>query len=195
MKFGSVATLCIVLFTILFTILFTKKPLCLPAACCTKDTRQEAVASYRIQHRYLHELSGLVVSRKNPNWTWVHNDRGNGPFLYALQTGGKKTERRVEPRQCIWVIEEPTLPEAAQMTQAKDEDKPLVPVFTQAVSKKAAKIDLYFPKGAEPDVEALFVLPRLQQSEAIDVAANNKELVIVSEGKPAVFHVFSRPDQ
>ena len=32
----------------------------------------------------LKEISGLVVSRKNPGVFWVHNDSGDAPVLYAL---------------------------------------------------------------------------------------------------------------
>ena len=42
----------------------------------------------RIADRGLKEISGLAVSRKNPGVLWVHNDSGDGPFLYALSTAG-----------------------------------------------------------------------------------------------------------
>ncbi|MEK9751464.1 MAG: hypothetical protein VW236_07935 [Flavobacteriaceae bacterium] len=38
---------------------------------------------YSIDTR-LKEISGLVVSRKNPGVFWVHNDSGDAPVLYAL---------------------------------------------------------------------------------------------------------------
>ena len=309
----------------------------LPTVCGNSDSQDTPTTSYKIRHRYLQELSGLAVSRKNPNWLWVHNDRGDGSFLYAMKldggsafrlkiakasandwediclgrdssgkdwlfiadTGRKKELPVVEPRQCVWVIAEPALPAAALPVGAKDGANPKVPEFSKKKSKKATRIDLYFPKDRDPDVEAMFclpgmrglgfvekkkkggkcrvyrglfpassernfpdrlqletyaelsipgkdpidrritsacldssgtqlyvisrtglfrfpwppwgkieasskknykeaikprgswALPKLQQSEAIDIATNNKELVIVSEGKPAVFHVFN----
>jgi hypothetical protein len=33
----------------------------------------------------LKEISGLLVSRKNPDTFWVHNDSGDAPVLYALR--------------------------------------------------------------------------------------------------------------
>jgi len=33
----------------------------------------------------LKEISGLLVSRKNPDTFWVHNDSGDAPLLYALR--------------------------------------------------------------------------------------------------------------
>ena len=32
----------------------------------------------------INEASGMVASRKNPNVFWVHNDSGDGPYVYAL---------------------------------------------------------------------------------------------------------------
>lgn len=43
----------------------------------------------RVQDDALRELSGVVASRRNPGVLWVHNDRGDGPRLYALSTGGR----------------------------------------------------------------------------------------------------------
>lgn len=34
------------------------------------------------------EISGVVESQRNPGVLWVHNDAGDGPFLYALSTEG-----------------------------------------------------------------------------------------------------------
>ncbi|MFT5458553.1 MAG: hypothetical protein ACI9K2_005060 [Myxococcota bacterium] len=34
------------------------------------------------------EVSGLVASRDNPGVLWVHNDAGDGPYLYALDEDG-----------------------------------------------------------------------------------------------------------
>ncbi len=42
------------------------------------------VQDFGIQSRYLSETSGLVFSQANPGWIWVHNDSGDGPYLYAI---------------------------------------------------------------------------------------------------------------
>jgi hypothetical protein len=34
------------------------------------------------------EISGVVESQRNPGVLWVHNDAGDGPFLYAISTAG-----------------------------------------------------------------------------------------------------------
>jgi hypothetical protein len=35
------------------------------------------------------ESSGLVASRTSPGAYWTHNDSGDGPFIYAFDTGGQ----------------------------------------------------------------------------------------------------------
>ena len=36
----------------------------------------------------LTEISGIVLSRRNPGIIWTHNDSGGGPRIFALQTDG-----------------------------------------------------------------------------------------------------------
>ncbi len=42
------------------------------------------VQDFRIDSPFLTETSGLVFSQANPGWIWVHNDSGDGPYLYAI---------------------------------------------------------------------------------------------------------------
>lgn len=42
-----------------------------------------------IQASAINESSGLIASRRNPGLYWTHNDSGDGPFVYALDTSGK----------------------------------------------------------------------------------------------------------
>ena len=41
-----------------------------------------------VEYSEIDEASGLVDSRLNPGVLWVHNDSGDGPFLYALSHSG-----------------------------------------------------------------------------------------------------------
>ena len=41
-----------------------------------------------IKNQSITESSGLVASRTNPGAYWTHNDSGDGPFIYALDTRG-----------------------------------------------------------------------------------------------------------
>ena len=41
-----------------------------------------------IKNQSITESSGLVASRTNPGAYWTHNDSGDGPFIYALDTHG-----------------------------------------------------------------------------------------------------------
>ena len=42
----------------------------------------------QIRSPLITEASGLVVSRRNPGVLWVHNDSGDGPFVYAIDPMG-----------------------------------------------------------------------------------------------------------
>lgn len=43
----------------------------------------------RIDSERLREVSGLAVSRRNKDVIWVHNDSGDGPFIYAVNPKGE----------------------------------------------------------------------------------------------------------
>ena len=51
-------------------------------------TTGESVREGELQDTELHEVSGLMPSRLNPGILWVHNDAGNDPVLYALDSSG-----------------------------------------------------------------------------------------------------------
>src|SRR5919107_911116 len=42
-----------------------------------------------IKNESINESSGLVASRTSPGVYWTHNDSGDGPFIYALDTRGQ----------------------------------------------------------------------------------------------------------
>jgi hypothetical protein len=42
-----------------------------------------------IKAESLTDSSGLVASRTSPGAYWTHNDSGDGPFIYAFNTGGE----------------------------------------------------------------------------------------------------------
>jgi len=56
------------------------------AASCPTFASPEA--SGTSTDRRLNELSGVVLSRRQPGVLWVHNDSGEGPTLYALSSAG-----------------------------------------------------------------------------------------------------------
>ncbi|MBR9775036.1 MAG: hypothetical protein GYB55_08490 [Cytophagales bacterium] len=41
-----------------------------------------------VGEKFIEETSGMVVSRKNPSWIYVHNDSGGEPELYIIDTLG-----------------------------------------------------------------------------------------------------------
>lgn len=55
------------------------------------------VAAYRsatkvaeLRDSAVKESSGIVASRSTPGMYWTHNDSGDGPFIYAFDTGGQR---------------------------------------------------------------------------------------------------------
>ncbi len=44
----------------------------------------------------INESSGIVASRSTPGLFWTHNDSGDGPFIYAFDTQGK--------RRGVWMV-------------------------------------------------------------------------------------------
>ena len=47
-----------------------------------------ATAIATIKDKAISESSGLIASRLTPGAYWTHNDSGDGPFIYAFDTGG-----------------------------------------------------------------------------------------------------------
>src|SRR5689334_11793515 len=42
-----------------------------------------------IKNDAINESSGLVASHTSPGAYWTHNDSGDGPFIYAIDTRGE----------------------------------------------------------------------------------------------------------
>jgi hypothetical protein len=51
-------------------------------------TALRAQASGRLGDPRLHEISGLAASHRHADRYWLHNDSGDGPFLYAIDAKG-----------------------------------------------------------------------------------------------------------
>ncbi|MBJ7329343.1 MAG: hypothetical protein JHC95_05560 [Solirubrobacteraceae bacterium] len=61
------------------------KPASRPPALCGRLTRK---TTGQVQDERLDELSGLVISRTNPELLYTHEDSGAGPELWALRIDG-----------------------------------------------------------------------------------------------------------
>ena len=51
--------------------------------CPTGDIKRHG----KVKHTEINEASGLIVT---DSWLWIHNDSGDGPNLYAVDTDGQK---------------------------------------------------------------------------------------------------------
>ncbi len=58
-----------------------------PAASPGPYDRGTRIAS--VDARFIDEASGIAVSRRNPGIIWLHNDSGDGAYLYAVDRKGK----------------------------------------------------------------------------------------------------------
>lgn len=118
------------------------------------------------------ESSGLAASRTWPGVIWTHNDSGDGPFLYAVDTTGAALGRvRVrgaaamdwedlaagpcDGRACLYI--------ADTGNNARNRDTATIyllpePRPTDTVSAPARHLNIRYPSGT-PDAEAVFVLP------------------------------------
>ena len=79
-----------------FQIVLTAYFLCLAAvAVGSCPEYRDGVVTGFPQNTALREISGLAASRTQADIFWTHNDSGDGPYLYALNTSGT-TLGRVE---------------------------------------------------------------------------------------------------
>ncbi|MEV6211330.1 hypothetical protein [Kitasatospora sp. NPDC051914] len=72
-------------------------PAALPAAAAERPQKAFAIHDKRIT-----ESSGLTASRAHPGVYWTHNDSDDGPYVYAVDSGGRTvatvTLRGIKPR-------------------------------------------------------------------------------------------------
>jgi hypothetical protein len=68
----------------------------MPAQPAVQTQRNKTSGVYRapqvlgtIRSSAITESSGLVASRNSPGLYWTHNDSGDGPFIYAIDTSGQ----------------------------------------------------------------------------------------------------------
>lgn len=59
------------------------------AACAQIPPYSAAVKLADLEAPFINEASGIADSRVNPGILWVHNDSGDGPYLYAVDHQGK----------------------------------------------------------------------------------------------------------
>lgn len=127
----------------------------------------------RFEDRRIDESSGIVVSRHNPGVLWTHNDSGDGPYLYAVDSTGRALGRlRVTGAVARDWEDIATGPcpddmEAQCLFIADTGDnifiRPLVTIYavrdpTPPVqqTERALALALQYPDGSR-DVEAMFV--------------------------------------
>ena len=133
----------------------------------------------------LRETSGLARSRKTPELLWTHNDSGNEPFLFGIDTtGALAAQVRVTNATLVdWEdLEAGPCPSGTCLfiadigdnRQARDSVTVYMvpePLPDAVQSDPAAAFHLKYPDGPQ-DAESLFILP-------------NGDLYIVTKGRHA----------
>lgn len=131
-----------------------------------------AVSESRDLPSDVRETSGLAQSRSAPHRFWTHNDAGNEPVLFAIDTAGKLAGRVRVPGATLvdWEDIEAGPCEAGSCLYVADigdndgkRDSVTVyvvpePAADGATASRATAIHAKYPDGSR-DAEALFVLP------------------------------------
>lgn len=94
----------------------------------------------------LKEISGLLVSRKNPDTFWVHNDSGDAPVLYALSED--------MTIQALFEIEGATHTDWEDITQATIEGKNYL-FIGDIGDNRAARNSITVYQVEEPTLDAV----------------------------------------
>ena len=124
----------------------------------------------------LRETSGVAVGIRNPSLIWTHNDRGYGPFLYAVDRDGR-VHARIELNQSNgddWedIARGPCDLGAACLyvagTGDNEERRDIISLYRLAEpegegdrSVEAERYQMVLPDGPR-DIEAMYVLPTEQ---------------------------------
>ncbi len=133
-----------------------------------------------VAYQGINEASGLVDSRRNPGVLWVHNDSGDGPYLYALSHSGEHLG--------VWEVEDANARDWEDLAAGQDpetgaqllyvgdigdnsETRDAVVVYRmeepavdpeggeQGGTISAAAIELTYPYGNKHNAETLMVDP------------------------------------
>jgi hypothetical protein len=132
-------------------------------SACSLDTPSVALPGD------LRETSGVTVSMRNPSLAWTHNDRGHGPFLYAVDRDGRVRARiEVNPSNGDWEdVARGRCDLGACLYVAStgdNEERRAVISFCRLAepegerSVEAERYRMVLPDGPR-DIEAMYVLP------------------------------------
>ncbi len=55
----------------------------------SNDSKDELLPKYKLSYHGKLEISGIVRSRNNPDVFWIHNDSGDEPRVFAINTEGE----------------------------------------------------------------------------------------------------------
>lgn len=179
--------------------------LCGPAGAQSKIFEQGQQVG-RIQSKILDEISGIVVSRKNPGVFWVHNDSGDRAQIYAIDVRGRLlstflvTGAKNRDWEDIAIGPGPDEGESYLYIGDIGDNKPQRDSITVyrvpepavsltepiAVSRtaKAEPIVMQYPKGDRRDAETLIVDPLTGDLYIISKREMSNGLYYVASPKP-----------
>jgi len=145
-----------------------------------------------IRNNKLKEASGLAHSIMNSNSLWVHNDSGDGPFLYLISTIDSKYYGNIK----IKGIKNEDWEDLAIGPSILDEDSSFIYIGEIGDNKKKKKIKkIYFFK--EPkitdfsktiEIDDFYTIQfstdkKIEDFETLMIDPNSKEIFIVSKRK------------
>jgi len=145
-----------------------------------------------IRNNKIKEASGLAHSIMNSNSLWVHNDSGDGPFLYLISTIDSKYYGNIK----IKGIKNEDWEDLAIGPSILDEDSSFIYIGEIGDNKKKKKIKkIYFFK--EPkitdfsktiEIDDFYTIrfstdKKIEDFETLMIDPNSKEIFIVSKSK------------
>ena len=147
-----------------------------PAACEGRYSPASEIGP--MGHDALVEASGIVASRANPGVVWVHNDSGDGPYLFALSVADGRFLARLEilnsaaediediaaapcpdaSGPCLWVADTGDNLRARSNAEVLALPEPILDGTAEISAPELWRFPVTYP-GGSADSEALAVRP------------------------------------
>lgn len=133
--------------------------------------------------RRLNEISGIVISKTNPGWFWLHNDSGDGPHVYLVDPA-------LKVKQVV------TIAEATYFENNQEINRLVTHIDWESISRvtidgesyliiadigdnNAKRDSVFFYKFAEPEFEGQSALSLTAERMAVKYAEGPSDAEVV----------------